>query len=424
MRVASQLASPVYTAEQYKKNFAVHLAERWTLLFGENLLTYSQEVLIGLFQALGASPNTIGIAFGATKLNYLVQLFTARAVESKPQKKTFLVWAGLIFRLPFLLIPLTLWLFGTTHPKVALAVAIGGLWLHWVLNAVMNPPMMDLYRQTITNRSRFFSYKVIGGALIGTVAAFTVKWLFAELPFPTKYTVLFLVAFLFAIVSWVLFTKVLDNPPRAVPERCSFSLYRYVVSLFKLIPQDRTMVLFLAARTANEICFSWLFLTTLEYIQRFNLSDAALGNVMLFRFVPAVVVAYVAGRYSERFGPRQSMVIGAGALVLMWVVAIIASSPNIYLLVFLLMTVHLSIWSACEADAMLVIAPRDSVVAYKTVFLLIPNTIGALTAPIGGYLATSYGSNLVFMLAIVVSLISLGFFILVGYAKVPEEAEI
>jgi hypothetical protein len=81
------------------------------------------------------------------------------------------------------------------------------------------------------------------------------------------------------------------------------------------------------------------------------MSDAALGNVMLFRFVPAVVVAY------------------------------------------------------------------------KTVFLLIPNTIGALTAPIGGLLATLYSANFVFLLAIAVSLISLGFFILVSFAKVPEEAE-
>lgn len=286
----------------------------------------------------------------------------------------------------------------------------------------MNPPLMDLYRDTILNRSRFFSYRVMGGAIIGIVAAFIVKWLFARLPFPARYTVLFSCAFVFCMISWLLFTRVLDNPMKAVPDRCSFSLFQYVLSIFTLIPKDRTLALFMGARITNEICFSWLFLVTLEYVQRFKLTDAALGDVMLFRFVPAILVAYLAGRLSERYGSRRTMVFGGGALVGMWLMAVFAPSPNVYLLVFLFMTVHLSTWSVCEPDAILVIAPRDSVVAYKTVLLLIPNTIGALTAPLGGLMATSFGANSVFLLATAISLISLGFFILVDSAKLPEAA--
>lgn len=421
-QVPENIAREAFTAEQYKKNFLIHLAERCFLLFGENLLVYSQEVLIGLFRGLNASANVIGIAFGATKLNYLIQMFTARWVESKPRKKKFLIWTGLVFRAPFLAIPLTLWLFGATYPVVALVVAIGGLWLHWVLNSIMNPPTMDLYGDTILNRSRFFSYKVMAGAIIGTLAALTVKWLFAELPFPTKYTVLFSVAFGFSMVSWLLFTRVLDNPLKPVPERCSFSLVSYLWNTIKLIPRDRTLAVFMAGRITNEICFSWLFLVTLEYLRRFSLSDASLGNVMLFRFVPAIFVAYLAGRFSERFGPRRSMAVALLALVLMWIMAILAVSPQLYLAVFLFMTIHLTMVSACEPDAMLAISPRDSRVAYTTILMVIPNTIGALTAPLGGLLAERFGANPVFLIATAVSLLSFGFFAILESMKLPEDS--
>lgn len=411
-----------YSPAQYKKNFVIHLAERCFLLFGENLLVYSQEVLIGLFRALSATPNVIGIAFGATKLNYLIQIFTARWVEAKPKKKSFLLWSGLVFRAPFLAIPLTLWLFGLTAPVVALVVAIGGFWLHWILNSVMNPPLVDLYGDTIPNRSRFFSYKVVAGAITGTVAAFTVKRLFQDLPFPTKYTVLFSVAFAFAMVSWLLFTRVLDNPVKQVPERCQFSLPDYLLSTIKLVPKDKTLAVFVAGRITTEICFSWLFVVTLEYLRRFSLGDAALGNVMLFRFIPAIFVAFLAGRFSERFGPRRSLVVAAVALVVMWVMAMLIYSPHLYLLVYLFMTTHLSIVSACEPDVMLLISPRDSRVAYMTIMMFIPNTIGALTAPLGGLLAQRLGANLVFALATAISVVSLGFFVLLEFMRVPESS--
>lgn len=411
-----------YSPAQYKKNFVIHLAERCFLLFGENLLVFSQEVLIGLFKALSATPNVIGIAFGATKLNYLIQIFTARWVEAKPKKKSFLVWSGLVFRAPFLVIPLALWLFGINQPAVALAVAIGGLWLHWVLNSIMNPPLFDLYGDTIPNRSRFFSYKVVAGAITGTVAALAVKRLFKDLPFPTKYAVLFLAAFAFAMVSWLLFTRVLDNPRKQVPERCNFSLGNYLLSTVKLIPRDKRLAVFMAGRITNEICFSWLFVVTLEYLQRFKLGDAALGNAMLFRFVPAIFVAYLAGRFSERFGPRRSLVVGASALVAMWVMAMSIYSPQLYLLVYLFMTAHLSIWSACEPDVMLLISPPDSRVAYMTVMMFIPNTIGALTAPLGGLLAQRLGANAVFALATAISIVSLGFFVLLEFMRMPESS--
>lgn len=415
-------AAQPYTAAQYRKNFLIHLLERIFMQFGEDLLVYSQEVLIGLFRGLGAGADLIGVAFGATKLNYLIQALTARWVESLPQKKRFVVWSGLVYRLPFLAIPLTLWLFGTNHPLVALVVAIGGLWLHWVLNSIMNPPMMDLYGDTVPNRSRFFSYKVVAGAIIGTVAAFAVKWLFGILPFPMRYTVLFSIALVFVTISWVLLTQVLDNPMKPVPERCSSPLLGYLLSTAKLIPKDKTLAVFLGGRITNEICFSWLFVVTLEYLRRFDLGDAALGNVMFFRFVPAIVVAFLAGRMSERFGARRSLVVGATALVFMWVLATVVSSPGIYLVVFLLMTTHLSIWSACEPDAILLISPADSRVAYLTVIMVIPNTIGAVTAPLGGLLVDRFSSYPLFMMATAISVVSLGFYILLEFMRVPESS--
>jgi len=106
----------------------------------------------------------------------------------------------------------------------------------------------------------------------------------------------------------------------------------------------------------------------------------------------------------------------------MWVMAMLIYSPHLYLLVYLFMTTHLSIVSACEPDVMLLISPRDSRVAYMTIMMFIPNTIGALTAPLGGLLAQRLGANLVFALATAISVVSLGFFVLLEFMRVPESS--
>jgi hypothetical protein len=410
------------SAQQYKRNFVIHLVERAFMFFGENQFLFSQEIVIGLFKSLGALPSLIGIAFGATKLSYLIQILTAKGVEAKPRKKMFLLRIGLAYRAPFLIMGLALWLFAASRPQAALVAAIAGFWASWVIYSVMNPPLMDLYGDTIVAKSRFFSYKVIVGAVVGTVVALLVKWLFKSYGFPTKYIVLLLIAFGLSMVSWLLFTRVLDNPEKTVPDRCASSIGGYLVSAAQLIKRDRTLAVFLGGRITNEMCYAFLFLVTLEYLHRFQLTDAALGNVMFFRFIPAIAVAYLAGRFSERFGPRKSLVVGAAALVLMFIMAAVIGSATLYLLVFLLMTVHLSIWSACEPDAMLEISPADSRVAYTTIIMFIPNTIGALTAPLGGMLAERFGYGFLFALATAIAAVSLGCYALVSFMKAPGVA--
>ncbi len=220
-------------------NFSVSLWDITFITLGISFISRETVVPV-LVSQLTDSKLVIGLVPAMWSLGlYLPQLLTANWAESMPYKKPFVMVIGFFLeRLPYLLIGLVVLIFAVERPTVALVAVLVGIGLASSGAGLGTPPWLDMIAKVIPVRRRGI-WLGLGhglGQLMGVVGAFFVGRILISRAFPGNYALLFTIAFVFVVVSWV--GLALTREPRSEVTRKAIPLFRYLGRVSTVLKRD------------------------------------------------------------------------------------------------------------------------------------------------------------------------------------------
>ena len=378
----------------YRWNFTVIVMD--ITCFGASLALASvTSVMPAFVRRLTDSAVLVGlIGTVFTGFQLLPQLPMGQLVKDKPRKKPY-VLAAMVGRISFWLIAGALWAGLASHPGAMLILFFVCLALFAGIDGLGLVPWLDIVARAIPLRKRG---RMMGTAhfftgLVGIAAGAVVGLVLGRLAFPTNYALLFTLAVICQILSFVAIVLLREPPQDSVPRIEKHDKG----SWFHPLTDDPVFRRLMLCR----ILFGSLGLAIPFYVMHagdvLHLPENAVGGFVVAQTLAGVVSGAGLGLISDRWGPRRVIHIGSAVAATGPLFALTAHLSRAgwlvhgYSLVFVALGVANSTLSLGLSNYLLEIAP-DGI---RPTYLGLGHTIGGLTAlapTIGGWLlqATSY----------------------------------
>ena len=261
-------------------------------------------VLIGL----------IGTIFGGGWL--LPQLFVARFVRNKPRMKPYIL-IGISGRITLVVIAFALWGGLARRPGVMLAVFYACIAVFIGTDAFGSVPWFDFLARAIPLRRRGrligISQTLSGIAGIGVGALIGLILGSPSLPFARNYALLFALSAITLLPSTIALTTIRETPRKPLPVKedgTGHSRWFMPVvrdSAFRIVIICRTLVAMVDLATPFFVVHAANVL---------QLPQSVIGTFVIAQTLGSIAASAGLGAVCERFGPRNVIRAGSGALIL------------------------------------------------------------------------------------------------------------
>jgi len=401
----SELA-PSRSSKNDNWNFSVNVLDIVFITLGMSLVS-RDTVFPALIGHLTTSTIAVGLVHAIYNIGFYVpQLFMANYTERLPLKKPFVVrMGGLGERFPYLLMGIIIWLFAESSPLFTLIALYICITITAFAVGVATPAWYDMIAKVIPiNRRGLFSGIGSGlGAFLGMLGAFWVGYVLDRWEYPTNYSILFVVAFVMTMVSWL--GLILNREPVSEELKEAQSLTNYFSQLPKLIQRYPNFKRYLIS-----LCIFKLAMMASGFFMVYGMWNFQVDGSMIGIFTATLIgsqalMNLVMGVLGDRFGHKNILVTGAFALALASISAWLAPSAGWLTLSFAL----LGVYNASDSTSSLNIVLEFCSPADRPTFIGLANTLVGIVitiAPLlGGLLAKLIGFQALFVLAALVGLI-------------------
>ena len=389
-------------------------------LFLVGLSFASQSTILPAFAAhLGASNLVIGAIPALMTLGWnLPSLFAAGYTESLVRKLPFVLRYTIWERLPFLGLAAVAFFLARPAPALSLGLMLGMLLLITGVGGVLMPAWMDIVARAVPVglRGRFFAVSNLIGAAGGLLGSVFTAWVLARMPATDGYAICFLMATLCMCLSYVALARVRE--PWAAAEAAP-PLGAYLRRAGRLLREDGNLRWFLLARALVQLGMMASGFYTVYALRHYAAPDWAVGVFTAALLAGQMTGNAALGALADRTGHLAPLGIGAGALLLANVGALLVPSLELFVVVFALQGVHLAAVNVSGLNVLLEFAPspaaRPTYVGLGTT-LLTPVAFGGPL--IAGVMADALGFSTVFVVAALGSLAGLA--LLLGRVREPR----
>ncbi len=404
-------------------NFSVSLWDITFITLGISFISRETVVPV-LVSQLTDSKLVIGLVPAMWALGlYLPQLLTANWAESMPYKKPFVMVIGFFLeRLPYLLIGLVVLIFAVERPTVALVAVLVGIGLASSGAGLGTPPWLDMIAKVIPVRRRGI-WLGLGhglGQLMGVVGAFFVGRILISRAFPGNYALLFTIAFVFVVVSWV--GLALTREPESEVTRKTIPLFRYLGRVSTVLKRDINYRRYLISKSMINLGGMSTGFFAVYGTEMYSLDGRGVGLLTAVLVGTQAVFNPLLGLLADRVGhktvlaaaaffvalaPLSALVIGGMGAAANQGGAIASSGVLGSVPVGLLITfIFLGTFLAADHTSSLPIILEFSAPEDRPTYIGLTNTVLApilIGAPIlGGWLAGAFGYAALFRAAMVV----------------------
>ncbi len=371
-------------------------------LFLIGLSFASQTTILPAFAAhLGASNLIIGAIPALMTLGWnLPSLFAAGYTESLALKLPFVLRYTIWERVPFLVLAAVAFFVAGPVPSLALGLMLTMLLLMTGAGGLLMPAWMDIVARAVPVglRGRFFAVSNLLGSVGGLLGSVLTAWVLARMPAPGGYGVCFLLSTLFMGLSYVALTRVRE--PRALVVDEVPPLGAYLRRVGRLLREDRNLAWFLLSRALAFVGTMAAGFYTVHAIRFYAAPDWAVAVFTTALLAGQMIANLALGVLADRAGHLASLAIGLGALLVANLVALTASSLEVFTLVFALQGVQIAAVNVSGFNVLLEFAPdasaRPTYVGLGTTLL----TPVAFAAPLlAGLMADAFGFATVFVIA-------------------------
>jgi Major Facilitator Superfamily len=379
-------------------------------LFLVGLAFASQATILPAFAAWLGAPNVVIGAIPAVMTLgwFLPSLFAAGHTETLPRQLPFILrWTGWE-RGPYLVMALLAFFVADQAPGLTLIVLLVMLLLSTGAGGLLMPSWMDLIGRVVStaSRGRFFALSSLGAGLIGFAASFVVADVLARVPAPASYGLCFLAASACLGLSWIALALVREPDGRVV--RAPVSLAAYLARVPGLLRRDRNLSRFLAARAFVITGGMGSAFYTVYALRAWDAPAAQAGVFTALLVGGHALGTLTLGWVADHAGHRLVLLTGASATVAANGVALVAGSLGAFGVVFVLAGVQTAAINVSALTVLLEFAPTpDERPTYVGLGSTAMAPVAFLTPLLGGLMADALGFRVVFVTALLASLVGL-----------------
>jgi MFS family permease len=411
-----------FVQQNFRWNFSVNVLDNMLYVLAVSFI--SRETIMPLLvSSLTDSKIAIGLILAIHSIAYyLPQLFVANRAEAMKRKLPFvLVISGLLQRIPFLLIGLSILFFAQESPTIALilfflltgASAFGG--------GVVTPAWFSMIGKIIPvqRRGMFWGLSDGLGLMVGFVGAFFVGITLNVVAYPLNFAMLFLIASIIMVFSWG--ALALTREPESPIVKHEVSIRHYFKQLPTILRYNQNYRRFMISYTFNRISMMAVGFYIVYGNDNLNLSGTDVGTLTAVLIGSQAIMQLILGWVGDRSGHKLNLTLSAFVLALAAVVAIMATDLLTLSLAFMLLGTAIASDNISKFTIILEFsAPED-----QPTFIGLTNTLLApvtfLAPIIGGLIATIINFEGMFIVSMLCGLI--GGLLLLFWVQEPRHTQ-
>lgn len=314
-------------ARNYRWNFGANLVDGLAFWFA--LAFVSSSTIVPLFVSkITLNPLVFGlVAMVAQSSWYIPQLLTAGHIERLDRKKPVVVNAGFFLeRVPVLFWPLAAYL-AADYPMLALATFIVSYAWHGLGAGMIAPAWQDLLARCfpVNKRGWLFGLTSFLGTGAAALGAGVSSRLLRDFAFPLNFVILFSIAAIAILLSWVGLAFVRE-PVQAVSherkqEGAGWARMRETVRA------DHNFRAFMGARMLLVLGAMGSGFLTVMAVERWDVADSVVGIYTAILLLGQTAGNLMAGLIADRVGHKLPLIIGGIAQVTGYTLAVLIASP-------------------------------------------------------------------------------------------------
>jgi MFS family permease len=408
-------------------NFWCHLIEGTFAVVGLQFAS-DLEVLPLLVRRLGGSNTIVGVVQAALTFAVAAPLLLAPWVEAAVKRKRNVLVLGVFMRVPMLLVGLALLAYGQSLPGLCLVLVSGSLLVRKFAGALLNPMWIDLLAETIPpgKQGRLMGSRTFLGALFGLPAAVLAGWIIGRFAFPGNYAMVYIIAFAFMAVSWLVFALV-DDVPDDVPERERQAITDYYGDLGGALARDGDYRNFLLTQMFRHAAFSGVVFYPIVAANFHGMSaGVVVSGLMIGRRAGRMIGPVIGTWISERFGEKRAVQFGNTVAACSALIA--AAAPRGYGWAIIGAAFIWSIGGTSRhvgsQSIALKLYPRGRRVGYQSLRMVGVALTGLAVSPAMGYLMDLPVERAHVLTFSLVAALNLAGCLPIQFCRVPNEKEI
>ena len=401
-------------------NFGVNVLDNMFYALAISLVS-KETIMPLLVSQLTDSTIAIGLIPAIFSLSFLLpQLFVANHAERLERKLPFvLLGSGVLQRLPYPLIGLALLFFAVEAPEVALVLFFVGIGIAAFGGGIVTPAWFTMIGKVIPVRRRgiFFGLADGGGMLMGIVGAYFVGRILDSVAYPRNFTLLFLLAGVPLVISWVWLA--LTREPASDTVKEAVPLRHYFRQLPGVLRQHVNYRRFIIGYIMLQLSMMSVSFFIIFGNLRYELSGADIGALNAVFFGTQALMRLVFGWMGDRWGHKRNLVIAASGMALAAIFVLSSSSFAGLILAY----VCLACAIASDGVSHLNIVLEFAAPADQPTYIGLTNTLVAPVTFIGpvlaGAIAATFDISILFVVAMVCGVI--GAALLVFWVREPRD---
>ena len=388
-------------------NFGVNVLDVSFFTLAISLI--SRETIMPLFvSTLTDSKIAIGLIPAIYNLGiYLPQLLTASFVESLRQVKPYIMLvSGIGERIPYLMIGLLVLAIAVQAPGLMLLAFFLMLAVAAVSGGMIFPAWLTMIGKVFPTRRRgmFFGIGMGLGAFMGVLGAQLVGHLLETLPYPSNFSIVFMAAFGFMIVSFVGLSLNREPESRIVKDRVP--LRRYLRQLPQVLRHNVNFRRFLISYSISKLGAMAVGFFVVFGNARFELSGTDVGILTAVMIGSQALMNLFWGWVGDRSGHKLLLACTAFALALAALVTLLAGSALALIATFALLGSAIASEHVAQFSIVLEFSQPEDQPTYigLTNTLLAPATV--LGPILGGWIATVFDYPALFAASLAIALLA------------------
>ncbi|MBN2043881.1 MAG: MFS transporter [Anaerolineales bacterium] len=408
--------------KHFKHNFRVNVLDGAAFWFGASF--FATRTIAPLFLSY-LTDNTFAfglLAMIASTGWSLPQLFTANWVQRLPIKKVVPVVYGFWWeRLPVLLLPLAAW---AALKSSSLAIILFLFLIAWhVFGAgIVAVGWQDMIAKIfpVAWRGRYFGVANFLGNGTGILGASAAAWILGTMEFPYSFMLVFGIAGIFIFISWV-FLRMTREPARE-PNGEPQDYKTYWRSIPVIIRADQNFRHFLISGILGATGFMAVGFLTVYAIRTWNVSGAIVSLYTTSMLAGNTLANPLLGWLGDKFGHKKVIVINGSLAVAAIALALFASSPEWFYLVFALLGANQAGFLVSGITIVFEFSEEDVRPTYIGINNTVMGIVGAIAPLFASLLIEQLNFQVLFWVSIAFSLASIIYLIVM--VKEPRKAAV
>ncbi len=343
----------------------------------------------------------------------LPQLFVAQWVSRQARFKPMVLWMTIHERLPFLGMAFVAWFSPNLGAGMVLLLTFMMLSWQGFGGGFTGNAWQSMVGKIIPAKrtGTFFGLQNATMSLFVSLGAVLSGRLLEAFPSPLNYTLCFLCASVFLVVSFVFLAMTKETPHE--PDEAAQAQAHWWHGLKRVLKNDIRFRWFMVVRVLMQLTTMAFAFYTIYAVDRFGMSPAMAGVMAGLLSGVQIAANLLMGWAGDRLSRRFMLGFGALVAALSALLAILAPNLEWFYLIFSLAGIaNVALWTI-----ILTMTLEFGGVADRPIYIGIANTLVApatLLAPfLGGWLADSLGYSATFSVSILCGLLTAGVLFLV-----------